>query len=400
MGSSVLISFFLGGVQLLIALILISSNKLDVLFGINILAGQSKALGLGLIILLLTWVIFGSFGGILHRLMIPVGLLYQSQWWGLLYKVTQFLSIISTVILGGNILDVCIVYSAVQAVIYSLTFIYIKKKIPLFYPWWQLKNWKTAFTNFRKSIVLTINNIAQQLSNSGLILFIANIFQTSMVPPFTTVRMLTNTAGSLANVFISSLSPDIVRYYAKGEERKLLAAQNANWFFSGSIVNIGLILVLPFIETFYKIWTKGILDFNFSLFLFLAASVSFVNFGSGLFSYLKWINHLTSQTIITLTRVALIFGVSYLFIKPIGFASIGLGVLVAESFGSAILPIIFVNQTIRKFNSHLELKYLGIPIIPPLIISALPFIYLSGTRDIIILSAISFMIVIITYLVS
>jgi len=139
----------------LIAIILIITNKLNVLFGINVITAQSANINEGLIILLIAWLMFGSYGGILHRLMIPVGLMYQSQWWGIIYSTSQFLSIIITVLSGGSILDVCIVYSLVQAFVYALTFIYIKNKIPVFYPWWRLKSWKTVSNNFRKSIVLT-----------------------------------------------------------------------------------------------------------------------------------------------------------------------------------------------------------------------------------------------------
>ena len=398
LGSSLLISFILGSVQLLIAFVLIFTNKLKVVFGINVLAAQSATLNTGLIILLLVWIIFGSFGGILHRLMIPVGLMYQSQWWGILYSFTQLLSIIITVISGGSILDVCIVYALVQAFVYTLTFIYIKNKIPLFFPWWKLKDWKTAFSNFGKSLVLTINNIIQQLGNSGLILFIANLFSVATIPVFTTLRTITNSAGSITNVFITSLVPDLVRYHANGEGRKVLATQNANWFITGSIINLGILIIMPFIEALYVLWTKGHLGFNFQLFLFLVASISFLSFGTGLNTYIKSINDLFSQTVIIFTRVILIFLFSYLFITSLGIASVGLGILISELVSSVILPVYFVNKIINTFSVKFNIQLILLLLLPSVLLTGISLIYLAGFEKIIILSSVALLSDLIIYL--
>ena len=95
--------------------------------------------------------------------MIPAGFFYQSQWWSILYKICQLLSIILVALLGGKILVVTIVYSFSQLIVYFLTFIYIKKKIPEYYPWWKGANWSTGFANFKKSLLLTFTGFAQQL---------------------------------------------------------------------------------------------------------------------------------------------------------------------------------------------------------------------------------------------
>jgi len=348
--------------------------------------------------LLLVWIIFGSFGGILHRLMIPVGLMYQSQWWGILYSFTQLLSIIITVISGGSILDVCIVYALVQAFVYTLTFIYIKNKIPLFFPWWKLKDWKTAFSNFGKSLVLTINNIIQQLGNSGLILFIANLFSVATIPVFTTLRTITNSAGSITNVFITSLVPDLVRYHANGEGRKVLATQNANWFITGSIINLGILIIMPFIEALYVLWTKGHLEFNFQLFLFLAASISFLSFGTGLNTYIKSINDLFSQTVIIFTRVILIFLFSYLFITSLGIAAVGLGILISELVSSVILPVYFVNKIINTFSVKFNIQLILLLLLPSVLLTGISLIYLAGFEKIIILSSVALLSDLIIYL--
>ncbi len=388
LGSSILIAYFLGFLEIVLCGLLILSGYLPGFLGITPELALYYQTSIGLITLMLMWFLSGSVGGILVRLLIPVGMMYESIWWGIIIRAAQFLSLMGVVVLGGSILTACVVFALVQAFISGLMFLYIKKKIPEFYPWWQKRSWRTAFGNFRKSIILTINGIAQQLSNNGLIIFIAMLFQTAAVPGFATVRTLTNTARGVTNIFVSSLLPDIVRFHAKEEARKLITTLKANWFFNGLFVNLGIVIVLPFIESLYMFWTKGCLEFNFSLFLFLAASISFVNFGAGLSIYLVGINNLVSQTSITLTRVLIIFVVALLFAKCMGLAGIGVGILASEIVCSFFLPLYFVNIQLHKFGAALSLKTIVIAVAPPVIISLIAVVYfLTNSINILILVA-------------
>ena len=356
LGSAFYIALTMGIIELIFVLFLVVFNQIQNFLGISVGALDILQIKIGLILLIFTWALFGSFGGILHRLLLPAGMLFQAQWWGILYRFLQFLAIILTVILGGNILAVCITYSFVQILIFSLTFLYIRKKLPEFYPWWRIREWKEGLRNFKK-----------QLGNNGLILFISNFLQTSLVPVFTTIRTLTNTALSITNVFISSLLPDIIRFHATGEEEKIIIAQNANWFITGVVVNSALLLILPFVENLYLFWTKGILNFNLALFLLLAASISLTNFGAGLYQYLVGINHLISQTIITVVRVLIILICSFIFLDY-GLVSLGIGILAAEIISSVWLLIFFVNNQLKNFNTCLDKKFIFISLLPPGII--------------------------------
>jgi O-antigen/teichoic acid export membrane protein len=294
--------------------------------------------------------------------------MYEGQWWGVTVRICQFISLALVVIFNGHILTAVFCFAVIQSTLSFFIFIYVKKKLPEFYPWWKNVEWKTGISNFKKSLILTFNGIAQQSANNGLTLFVATTFQASMVPAFTTIRTITNTAGSITNIFISSLLPDIVRFHATGEDKKLIKTLNANWFISGVMVNFGIVFSLPFIEPIYKIWTKGALEFNWPLYLFLVAGISFSNFGAGLYMYLSGINNLRSQTIITFARVVLVFGVSSLFINKFGIVSIGIGILVSEIVCSVFLPVYFVRLELGRFNNILEMNPVIIGIMPPVVI--------------------------------
>ena len=190
----------------------------------------------------------------------------------------------------------------------------------------------------------------------------------SIVPAFTTLRTITNTTTSVANVFLFSLNPDLARYHAKGEIAKLNSAFNSHWFFSGIIVNIGMILILPFIQQIYFLWTKGILAFDLSLFILLAVSISIINFGSGYYYYLVVINNLLSQTFITIARAIIIFGTGYFFVRMFGLTGIGFSIVISEIICSGLLTVYFLNQEYKKTGSMIEKKYLIVAVLPPLLI--------------------------------
>ena len=380
LGSSLVMALLLGLLQLSIAIFLILTGYLNNFLGITGNIIDYSTVSISLISLMLMWVLSGSIGGILIKILFPAGFMAQSLVWGIVFKLAQFLSLIIVAMSGGYILEASIVYSIVQIILSLFVFRYLRNKMPEFYPWWQSHSLKTGFQNLKKSVILTINNLLQQLSNNGLVLFITNIFSTSVVPAFTTVRTLTNTATVFTNLFITSIQPDLIKYHAKNEAEKLQTTLNANWFFSGFVVNTGLIIVIPFAEKIFTIWTRGIVNFDFILFLSLVASISVINFGAGLYNYLFSINSLRWITIISVARVCILAIFSFYLSGILGLAGIGLAVLISELIASMLLPIIFVNNIFKTFKRSLDFKILVTAAIIPFIFLAILWSVMIGIK--------------------
>lgn len=365
LGSSLLIAYFLGLVEICICLLLIATGTFPLFLSVPSQVIAAHELSLGLLLLLTMWLVFGSVGGIIVRIMIPAGMLYESQCLGIAVRLTQFISIIIVAVTGGNIFAACLWYAVLQSVMSLLVFRYVKTKLPQFYPWWYGAQWREGLRNLQKSLVLTFNSIGQQLSNNGLVILISALFTSAVIPSFITLRTLTNTAGAVTTIFVTALLPDMIRFHATRETEKLAAAFNANWFISGICVNFGIILVLPVIEPIYRFWTKGYLAFNPNLFVLLAVAISLANFGAGLNLYLSGINDLRSQTVITVTRASALFLVGYCLSSFYGILSIGIGCVVAEALASVVLPVVFVNERLAKFSAQLVFKHVGLAIMPP-----------------------------------
>lgn len=368
LGSSLLIAYFLGFVEISICLLLITSGTMSLFLGVSSQMIAGHQLSLGLLLLMAMWLVFGSVGGIIVRIMIPAGMFYEGQWLGIAVRLAQFFSIVIVAISGGGILAACLWYAVIQSAMSLLILRYIKLKLPQYYPWWHAAEWREGLRGLRKSLVLTFNSIGQQLSNNGLVILISALFSSAIVPSFATLRTLTNTAGAVTTIFITALFPDMIRFHATGEAGKLADTFNANWFISGICVNFGIVLVLPMIESIYRFWTKGYLAFNPTLFFLLAVAISLANFGAGLNLYLQGINDLRSQTVINITRAGALFLVGYSLSSFYGILSIGIGCVVAEALASVVLPVMFVNERLAGFPAELAFKHIGLAIIPPVLL--------------------------------
>ena len=368
LGSSLYIAYFLGLMEIGLCLLLVITGTLSPFLSIPAELITKHQLGLGLLLLMGMWFVFGSVGGIVARIMIPSGMLYQSQWLGIGVRLTQFISIVLVAICGGSLLAACFWYAVIQSLLSLLVLWYIRTRLPQFYPWWRGGQFREGFSTLKKSLVLTCNSIGGQLSNSGLLILISALFTSAIIPSFTTLRTLTNTAGTVTTILITALLPDLIRFHATRETEKLASVFNVNWFIGGICVNFGIILVLPLIESVYQIWTKGYLTFNPPLFFMLAVAISLANYGAGLNQYLSGINALRAQSVITFARISVLFLLSYLLSGSCGILSVGIGSVAAELVASVVLPVIFVNRQLAEISVHLCNRHLLLAIIPPLLL--------------------------------
>ncbi len=365
LGSGLRIVYLVGFLEFGFCLFLVISGNLSNFLSIpNDLIAKHR-IGLGLLLLMAMWWTLGSGCGIISRIMMPAGLLCENIWFDILAKLVQFALFVVIAVYGGSILAVCISYAIVQSIMILYRIWYLRFKLPQFFPWWRHGDWHYGFHILRKSLMLAFNSIFTQLSNNGLLIFISALFTSAVIPSFTTLRTLINSATTVTNILMTSLLPDMMRFHATRDIEKIKAVINANWFISGLCVNFCIIILLPVIEKIYNIWTKGILLFNGPLFLLLSATISLTNFGAGLTTYLSGINDLRSQTYIAAGRFGTLFIVAYLLSRQFGILSVGIGLVVSELVASVVLPILFVNRCFAVSMTSLSKRQIVLAIIPP-----------------------------------
>ena len=95
------------------------------LLGDSALAGSSNA-RVALIVLVVSWVLSGSYIGLVHRLMVPAGLLYQSAWWSMAFQAIVFLAIMLAAALRFDLLA-----TSILAVSYTHLDVYKRQVLEL-----------------------------------------------------------------------------------------------------------------------------------------------------------------------------------------------------------------------------------------------------------------------------
>lgn len=386
LSSALLSAIFLGAFEIAFCSLLIFSGSVSGFLGVSPELIKVHSLHIALLVLMAMWMICGSAGGVLVKVMIPSGRMYQAQWWAILMRLSQFIVLVVAAVAGADILIACICYSIVQLGVSILVFRYIRRSLPEFYPWWAEIDFARGLNGVKKSLVLTGNAVGQQLSNNGMVVLVSKLFGPMTVPLFTTIRTVTNTASSVTTIITNAIFPDMIRFHATNSTGKLSEIINVNWFVSGVIVNLGIILALPIVAPLYGLWTKGILEFDRGLFFLFAASISIVNFGSALTWYLFGLNDLRAQSVITLVRVFLVFVLGYVLSRYMGVLGVGAAVVVSEIFASGILPVFYVSRQFSRIGAHLSRRHVVCASIPPMSILAAGIVVLVFEFDFTILT--------------
>jgi len=292
---------------------------------------------------MVSWVLTGSYMGIVHRLLIPAGMMYQWAWWSMGFQVSQFAAIMVAALLQLNLMQTSCFFALSQVIIYIASAVYMRRKLAGYYPWWKGARVSTGLSDLGHSMLLTVSNLIQQGSTNGLVLLVSALAGPAAVPVFITLRTLSNLWTNVTNVLTTPLLPDVVRFHAKGEGHKLVALNEAHWVLVGSAVNWGVLLTYPLLAALYGYWTGHALVLDNTLLCLLLSSVVVTNAGALMAMHLNGINSLRIVLVASLARGVLGLGLGALSYSQLGLASFGLGILSGELTALLIIGRFFVK---------------------------------------------------------
>jgi len=349
----------IGSLQLLLASATLLFEPLASALGVPTDLGESRQAQLGLLALMASWVLTGSYLGIVHRLLIPAGMMYQAAWWAMAFQITQFGAIMFAALLRLGMLPTSLLFATAQIVIYVVSALYIRRVLPDFYPWLRGADRRVGLGDLAHSVLLTGSNIIQQSALNGVVLMIAALAGPVAVPIFTTIRTLTNLWTSVTAVLTAPLLPEVVRIYAKGEVAKLAAINEAFWVLVGSAVSCGALLSYPLIPFLYGMWTGHAVALNKSLLCLMLASVVVTNSGALMALHLNGINSLRIVLTTSIARAALGLGGGALGFRFLGLPSFGLGILAGELVATAMMGRYFVKHELAAKGLRLSATAFG-----------------------------------------
>ncbi len=309
----------------------------------------------GVLVLVVAWSLAGCGWGLLVKMLLPLGLMDRMLYISLIIRIIGSGLLLGGALLGWSIFNLCVVTALAWLLYCYGTYYYIYLVLPEFFPWWKGADWQVGWLNFRKSLVVTSHNFLDQFSLNGLLIIISNFLGPSLIPLFTTMRTVANTALQGAGIVVQPLHADIIRFHASGEPHKLEQVFVFNWLLTGAAVNTGFLALQLFARPLYDWWTEGNLTFDFGLLNLLIFSVAVANYNRALLIYLSVINHLRSMAYIGTTRLTLVAGISLGGIGVWGLQALAWSLILAE-MACTFLSLYFAQQQLRGIGGHLPLK--------------------------------------------
>ena len=364
-----------GTIQLAAGIAAIAFSRLSLLLGISSQLTTNLRTSLALLVLIGTWVLSGSYLGIVHRLLIPAGLMYQAAWWAMAFQVSQFVALIVAATRHFDVLQTSLLFALVQSVVYLASAEYIRRKLPSYFPWWRGCRSRVGVADLGRSVLLSVSNFVQQGTVNGSVLLISVISGPSSVPIFSTVRTLSNLWTNVTNVLTAPLLPEVVRYHAKGEGAKLAIGCETYWVLVGTAVNAGILITYPLIDPIYAYWTNHTLLLNKPLLCELLASVMLINVGGYISLFFNGINSLRILLFASLARgiFSLLLG-GWLSLR-LGLAGFGLGIVVGELIALALQSYGFIKGVLLGYGVHLPMHSLM-----PVAVSSLSLLLFLATE--------------------
>ena len=362
----------LGALQLLIAGVLVGMDGVFALFPESA-NNSGHGAGVALLVLVGTWVLTGPYLGIVHRLMIPAGMMYQSAWWSMGFQVTQFVAIMVAAVMQLSLLKTSVMFACIQSFIYLASAVYIRNKLPEYFPWWRSPKFSIGVSDLSKSTLLTLSSVLQQGTTNALVVLVSALGGAASVATFTTVRTLANLWTNVSNILTTPLLPDVVRYHAKREGEKLLAMNQAHWVLVGTVVNLGILLSFPLIGTLYGYWINHSIILNQPLLCLLLAGVAVANAGALMNLYLNGINNLKIVFLSAAIRSVCGLMLGWYLFSSFGFAGLGGAILFGEL---AVLFIMLISFS-RTEIADIKIGALLINCLPTSLSLAVILIYLG-----------------------
>jgi O-antigen/teichoic acid export membrane protein len=354
-----------------VGVVIIGVLELVLALGTLIFAPLATALGvpagyrdsvlaqIGLTAMVLSWTLTGSYIGIVHRLLIPAGMMYQAAWWAMAFQITQFAGIMASALLHFNLLQTSLVFAAAQFAIYLGSAWYVRRSLPEFSPWLQGADVRLGIRDLRDSLTLTWSNIIQQGATSGVVVLVSALGGPAAVPVFTTVRTITNLWTSVTTILTAPLLPDVVRIHVTGEMGKLVSINQAFWVLVGSLINIGSLLLYPLMPLLYGRWTAHAVRLDRPLLCLMLASVVATNSGALVALYLNGINSLRIVLRTAVVRAIFGLGAGAAGYRYFGLSSFGLGILAGELVATLITMRYFVTHKLSDKGFQLSAWGLG-----------------------------------------
>jgi O-antigen/teichoic acid export membrane protein len=290
----------------------------------------------------------GSVGAIVTKLYAPAGDFGRSVYWAIARRMLDLGILALAVWLRMGLFGAALLVSVFTLPLSLAGYRDVYRKYPQFFPWWRDGSLAEGLKNLWRSAPFTTASVLEGLAINGTVLLVSARVDARAVVSLLTQRTIANILIQGSAFILQPLAADFGRYRARSEWSKLAESFGAFWLVGGGAVNLGLLVLLPIVQPFYEVWTRGRAEFDAQVFAGLAAAVVLRTVGAPFSSYGAAVNDLKNLAWSSAARAALALLGTLVLVKPLGVAGAALALALSELAGGLIVPTYVVALRFRE----------------------------------------------------
>ena len=355
LGSALRAILFFGALELLVFAVLVISGGAARMFGLE--PNDQRLMGLyaGVVCFGISWLLFQGFGGLLIRVIMPIGEYSRSVYFGILLQAVQIGVLLAATLGRWSIFATCATMAIGSAAFSIYVINDIRKRMPQVYPWWQFGTLKDGLQLASRSITISAATVMEQFGFNGVTLLVASMLGPVLVPVWFTSRTIVNLGFQASNQLLNPMFPEMVRFHAHREGEKLAQVIQASWLIVTIVIIVPMTIASPLLATLYTYWTAGELTLDRRVFVFLTAGLCLNITARPYFFYLYGLNAVRAQIAIATSRMGLLLIVSVVSAPVLGLTGFATGVCAAE-LGGGLLCRQYARQYLREFDGNPPLR--------------------------------------------
>lgn len=285
--------------------------------------------GIVLLLLSTSWMICGSLGGLLGRLLAVFGYYPRTSWWQVWGGLVKLIAPTIAVVLGAGLLTTGIVAASTNVLFHIPFFadmIRLLKKENITYQF----SWTLGLKNFSLSLALSAKGLLESARQQGVRLVLAPLAGATQMVAFATMRTGANAALQGLNTVANPLMPELMRFLHQRDQSRSEAAFGTVWIVVVAIMAPSVVVLQLVIEPLYTLWTKGKMAFDPWLFAILSLSVLVYAVAQPAIAVVRGNNLLKPQLVLSGIASIIVVGGMFVLVPRIGIVGAGIALLTAE----------------------------------------------------------------------
>lgn len=330
--SGIWAAFFIGVVELGVMLLLHFTGILHFLLSDAAVLDQLlvKEAGLVLAIQGFVWMLTGSMGGVLVRLMAVFNYFPRLAWWGVLLAFITALAPALAVMMGGGLLSAGL-FLGIATLLYNgflfLDIYHLMRKEGITYTHPSIK---TAWQNVVRSLALFIKNLLENCRIGGVRILLAPLAGNQALVSFSTIRTGANFVMQGLNTIMHPMMPELMRFLHQRDQARSETAFGTIWIIIIALMAPGVVILQTFIAPFFELWTKGKVVFDPVLFALLSTGVLLYAAAQPAIAIVMGNNLLKVQLKLSALAATVVIGVMLALVPALGIVGAGIALLLAE----------------------------------------------------------------------